>query len=298
MKRNIILMSSAVLLIVTAFSCGPKAELGTEENPIVWSYVPSGETERVSSGAEAVAAMLHEKTGYFFKTNVATSYAGVIEALGTNPPKAHMTSLATFAYVSAAAKGIAEVKLVSVRYGTPTYNGQIMVRTDSGINELSQLAGKSFARPDVLSTSGWIIPMLTLEASGVDTENNLTVKDAGSHDSVVANIYNGNVDAGASYVDARSRVESDYPDVMEKVKIIATTANIPNDGVQFSSKMDAEMVDKIVSALLEIIATEEGKEALNIAYQWTSLIEKDDSFYDPFRQVLEASGISIEELSK
>jgi phosphonate transport system substrate-binding protein len=253
--------------------------------------------ERVATGAQQIADMLHEKTGYYFRTNVATEYAGVIEALSSDPPKAHIASLATFAYVMAAERGVATARLVSVRYGSPTYNGQLMVAADSGIESLEQLKGKSFGRPDPLSTSGWIIPMLTIRAAGVDTDSDLRTVDAGSHDAVVAAIYNGEVDAGASYVDARTRVEDDHPDVMEKVKVLATTADIPNDGVQFSTKLPAEMVDKIVAALLEIAATEEGKEALDVAYQWSDLIEKDDSFYDPFRQVLQASGLSIEDLN-
>ena len=55
---------------------------------------------------------------------------------------------------------------------------------------------------------------------------------------------------------------------------------------------------KIVKALLEIAETEEGKKALDTAYQWAGLEEHDDTFYDPFRQVLQASGISVKDLVK
>jgi len=297
--KKVYLVILISFLAVAAFAGGKgEVALGTEENPIIWSFVPSGEMERVATGAQKIADMLHEKTGYFFRTNVATEYAGVIEALSADPPKAHMASLATFAYVMAAERGVATARLVAVRYGSPTYNGQLMAGADTGINSLADLKGKSFGRPDPLSTSGWIIPMLTMRAAGIDTDKDLRVVDAGSHDAVVAAIYNGEVDAGASYVDARTRVEKDHPDVMEKVKVIATTTDIPNDGVQFSTKLPKEMVDKIVAALLDIASTEEGKEALDVAYQWNELIEKDDSFYDPFRQVLQASGLSIEDLNK
>ncbi len=300
MKKTI-LISTVLLLILSAMAfAGGKAEaaLGTEENPIIWSFVPSGEMERVSSGAQAVADMLHDETGYYFKTNVATEYAGVIEAMASDPPEAHMSSLATFAYVLAAEKGVAEAELVSVRYGSPTYNGQLMVRADSGITDVAGISGHTFGRPDPLSTSGWIIPMLTMRAAGVDPESDLAgVVDAGSHDAVIAAIYNGDVDAGASYVDARTRLEGDYPDVMDKVIVIALTENIPNDGVQFIPGMDNEMKSKIVDALLKIASTEEGKDALNTAYQWNALEKHDDTFYDPFRQVLQASGLSIEELT-
>jgi phosphonate transport system substrate-binding protein len=278
-------------------SCKKEPELGSEENPIIWAFVPSGEMERVAGGAQTVADLLTEETGLYFDTSVATEYAGVIEAMCSDPPEAHMGSLATFAYVLAADRGCAEAELVSVRYGSPTYNGQIIVRTDSGINALTDLAGKTFCRPDPLSTSGWIIPNLTLRAAGINPESDLAeIVDAGSHDAVVAAVYNGDCDAGATYVDARGTVEEDYADVMDVVTIIEVTEDIPNDGVQFVPSVSAEMRAQIVDGLLAIAETEAGQEALDTAYQWTALAKHDDTFYDPFRQVLQAAGMNIDDL--
>ena len=278
-------------------SCKKEPELGSEENPIIWAFVPSGEMERVAGGAQTVADLLTEETGLYFDTSVATEYAGVIEAMCSDPPEAHMGSLATFAYVLAADRGCAEAELVSVRYGSPTYNGQIIVRTDSGINALTDLAGKTFCRPDPLSTSGWIIPNLTLRAVGINPESDLAeIVDAGSHDAVVAAVYNGDCDAGATYVDARGTVEEDYADVMDVVTIIEVTEDIPNDGVQFVPSVSAEMRAQIVDGLLAIAETEAGQEALDTAYQWAALAKHDDTFYDPFRQVLQAAGMNIDDL--
>jgi phosphonate transport system substrate-binding protein len=300
LKKTVLIVLFTLLAMTLAFA-GSKQEipLGSEENPIIWSFVPSGEMERVAAGAGEVADLLFEKTGLYIKTNVATEYAGVIEALSSDPPEAHMASLATFSYVLAADRGVAKAALVSVRFGSPTYNGQIIAGRNTGISSVSDLRGKTFARPDPLSTSGWIIPMLTMRAAGINPETDLKeIVDAGSHDSVVAAVYNGDVQAGATYVDARTRIEDDYPDVMDKVVVIALTEDIPNDGVQFSPVVPKELRDKIVNALLEIAATDKGKAALKTAYQWTALERHDDTFYDPFRQVLQAAGLDIQELQK
>ena len=302
MSKRIFGVLMAFLLIagMAAFATGQKEnKLGTEENPIVWSFVPSGNMQRVSSGAQEVADLLHAKTGLYFKTNVATEYAGVIEAMKSNPPTAHMASLATFSYVMAHEMGVANAVLVAIRFGTPTYNGQIITQANSGIKTIKDLKGKTFARPDPLSASGWIIPMLIMKAAGLNPEKDLArIVDAGSHDAVVSAVYNNQADAGATYVDARTRIEKDHPDVMKKLIVIKVTPSIPNDGVQFIPSFPEDLKEKIVNALLEIAKDEKGKEALKTAYQWNGLKKIDDSFYDPFRQLLQASGMSIKELQE
>lgn len=299
MKKIMVVTTLAVvaLLLVLSGCQQQEAELGTEENPIVWSFVPSGDTNTIVAGGEQVADMIYDRTELVVEVSVATEYAGVIEALSSDPPSAHMASLATFSYVLAADRGVAEAELVAVRYGSPTYNGQIIANVDSGIDSLEDLEGKSFARPDPLSTSGWIIPMLTLRAAGIVPEEDLDqIVDAGGHTAVASAVYSGDVDAGATFVDARGNIEEDNPDVMDVVKVVAITEDIPNDGVQFHPSVPEETRSRIVDALLDIASTEDGAEALAVAYEWTGLVERDDGFYDPFRQVLQASGMSVQDL--
>ena len=69
------------LVLPLAIACGP-AKLGTEKNPLIWSFVPSGEMERVAGGANSVADLIEAETGLVIETNVATEYAGVIEEIG------------------------------------------------------------------------------------------------------------------------------------------------------------------------------------------------------------------------
>ena len=296
MKR--IAVAFVLVLIFVVVGCAEKEpELGTEENPIVWGFVPSGDTQDIAAGGQAVADMIYDKTGLVVEASVATEYAGVIEALQSDPPSAHMASLATFSYVVAADRGVAEAELVAVRYGRPFYDGQIVANVESGIESLEDLEGKSFARPDPLSTSGWIIPSLTMRAAGINPDTDLEqIVDAGGHTGVITAVYNGDVDAGASYVDARGNIEEDFPDVYEKVQVIQVSAPIPNDGVQYHPDVPEEIREQINEALLEIAATEEGAEALEMAYSWQGLEPHGDDFYDPFRQVLQAAGVDAAEL--
>ncbi len=217
----------------------------------------------------------------------------------SDPVEAHISSLDAFAYVLASKRGCAEAALVSMRYGSAAYNGQIIVRADSGITELSQLAGKTFCRPDLLSAIGWSIPSLGLAAAGVDPDADLAeVVDAGAHDTVVSAVYNGDCDAGGTYVDARGTIEGDNPDVKEVVSVIHTSIDVPNDGVQFAPSMPEDVRTQIVDALLKIAETEEGQDALYAAYSWSELEKHGDAFYDPFRRLLDAAGVDIEALQE
>jgi len=298
--KRVLALVLVVGLLTTGLlaSCAPKeAELGTEENPIILAFVPSGDTPDIIASADTVANLLSEKTGYVIKGNVATSYSAVIEAMGTG--KAHMGTLATFAYILAHEKYGVDCALVSVRYGSPYYTGQIIAGADTGITKLEDLKGKTMCWVDATSASGYIVPRIMVMAAGVDPDKDLAQQtEVGSHDGVALAVYQGDCDAGATYIDARDKIEDDYPDVKEKTIVIAESPEIPNDGLQFIKDFPPEMREKIVKAFLEIMDTEEGVEAMGKAYGWAAVTEKDDSFYDGFRAVLDASGVDVEELAK
>jgi phosphonate transport system substrate-binding protein len=273
-------------------------DLGTEANPILFAAVPSGETERVLSGFEDMADLIYAETGLVIEPFVATSYAGVIEAMCQAEPKAHMAALATFSYVLASEKGCAEVALVSTRYGTAFYNGQFVVKADSGLETLEDLKGATWCVSETLSTSGYIIPKIMFAGLGIDVETDMgDVVEAGSHEAAIAGVYNGDCDFGTSYVDARSRIEEDYPDIMDVTKVIAVEPDIPNDGIQFVTGFPEDIKATLVQAILGLFETEEGLAAMDAAYQWSGMEEHDDTFYDPFRQILDASGMDIAALA-
>jgi phosphonate transport system substrate-binding protein len=298
MKKNLWLVALVVVSIValTLVGCGtPK--LGTEKNPIVMSFVPSGDTEEIIASGEKLAEMISEKTDLVVKAEVGTDFAATREAMGAG--KAHIGWLNTFNYVLANEKYDVEVGLVTVRFGLSTYRGQINVRADSGIESLADLKGKVMCWVDPNSTSGYIIPSIMLKANGIDPDTDFAkTVEAGSHNNVITQVYNGECDAGASYDDARSSVEDDIADVKEKVIILAYTTDIPNDSVSFAKDLPADMRDKIVNALLEIAASDEGVEALENLYSIAGLEKADDSFYDAFRADLSKAGIDIESLAE
>jgi len=261
------------------------------------AFVPSTEAERVIASADRFTTLLSDKTGYVFEGKVPTSYSAAIEAICTG--KVHMGTLATFAYILAHEKCGVDCALVSSRYGSPFYTGQIIAGADTGITKITDLKGKTMCWVDAASTSGYIIPRIGLMAEGVDPDKDLAQQtEVGTHDGVALAVYQGDCDAGATYVDARNAIEDEYPDVKDKTVVVSTSPPIPNDGLQFIKDFPPDMRKKIVEAILDIMETDEGVEAIGAAYGWDAVVEKDDSFYDDFRAVLDASGVDVEELAK
>jgi len=297
MRKYLFITVGLLLVAALALSGCGKAKLGTEENPIIWSFVPSQDSEQVLSGAQQVADMVTDKTGLVIKANVATEYAGVIEAMCNG--EAHMGALNTFGYVLAHERKCADVALASLRYGTAFYTGQLVANVDSGVQAITDLEGKTFCRPDPLSTSGWIIPSIMLQAEGINPDTDLKqVVDAGGHDGVITAVYNGDCDAGATFVDARSNVEGTLTDVKDKVVVFTTSPEIPNDTISFATDVPQDIRDQITKALLEIAEDEASLKILSETYSWNGLTAKDDSFYDPFRQILDASGVDVQSFMK
>jgi len=262
---------------------------------IVWAFVPSENSQAVLDNAQQLADMVSAKTGFKIKTVVATEYAGVIEAMCNN--QAQMGSLNTFGYILASSRKCADVGLVSVRNGSATYRGQIITKADSGIKTVADLKGKTFCRPDPLSTSGWIVPSITMKANGVNPDTDLKqVVDVGGHDAVVENVYNGNCDAGSTFDDARTLLTKKYADVSEKIVVIQYSAAIPNDTVSFVPSMDQAGRDAIVTALTQIAADKANADLLKKVYNWTGLQVAKDAFFNDFRQSLETAGVKVEDL--
>ena len=75
-------------------------DLGTADNPIVMSFVPSGDTQDIIASGDTLATMLSEATGLVVEANVGTDFSAVREAMCAG--QAHIGWLNTFNYVMAA----------------------------------------------------------------------------------------------------------------------------------------------------------------------------------------------------
>jgi len=291
------------LVALLLIGCSQNAPLGSKKNPIKMYFVPSMEAGKIVTGGREIADYLQEKTGYFFKVAVPTSYASVIEAIGTD--ETDIAWLATFAYILANEKFGAEVELTTVRNGLEKYKGQFVALAGSGIEDINDIEGKVIAFTDAASTSGYIYPSALLAKKGIKPARSLF---AGGHPQAILSVYQGTADVGCTFWspvdengdihDARRAVIETYPDIVDKIKIIGYTEWIPNDTVTFRKGFPEDMRIKIVDSLVEFANTEEGHQILLDLLDIDNFVRADDSDYDVVRETLQTLGSNASQFIK
>lgn len=291
-------------------------DLGSAGNPIVITFVPSGDTGKITTAGTAIADCLSEMTGLNFEMEVGTSFAASIEAMGAE--QAQVGFLNTFSALLAQAKYGVDPALVAIRrYATndldpdnalggelqPFYKAQFIANVESGIESFADLKGKTFCFVDPNSTSGYIIPRIILAANGINPDVDFAAtQNAGSHPNVAIAVYQGDCDAGVTFInvltDEAAGLQATYPDITEKVKVFAVSDRIPNDGLQFIKSLDPELKAVIVEGLLAMAEDPGGKAVLKSLYNYDAFQAVDPTFYNEFLAVLQAAGVDPASLVK
>lgn len=293
---------TALISLVLSSCTINRPDLGTEGNPIRFFLVPSVDAQMLESKGVLVKRYLEEHTPYKYHFAIPSSYIAVVEAFGTK--RADVAALNTFGYIVANDRYETEARLLFVRHGSETYRAQIIAKEGGPINSVEDINGRRFAYVDPASTSGYLLPAKLFKDRKVTPSDTVF---SNRHDNVITMIYQGQVDAGATFYsppqdgkiqDARRLVATQFPDVEEKIKIVELTDEIPNDPIVFRKELPEEMKESITAALLQYMETEEGKEAFYDLYGISRMVRTTDDRYDKVRKMLLDLGRSASDLMK
>ncbi|CAN5842934.1 phosphate/phosphite/phosphonate ABC transporter substrate-binding protein [soil metagenome] len=142
--------------------------------------------------------------------------------------------------------------------------------------DVSVVAGGNMAFGTETSTSGYIFPVLELNAAGLTQDVDYDSFYSGSHDNSVLAVYNGDADFGVSFDDARRNVREEFPDVGERVIVFNITAPIANDVIAVDANLPEDLKDAIFNAIADFMSTEEGVAIMDDIYSWTDLTRADE----------------------
>ncbi len=320
----------------------PAPELGSPEYPIKVLFVPSVDVNFMVESGDLIADALSEATGYTFEVSVPTSYAATIEEMCASPDdtigfipalgyvianqlcgvqpglaaerygwNVYWTGFfvardseyqtledlagATWAYPDAGSTsgylypssifadlGI-EVGETIEAGGHPqsvlaVYNGQADVAT-------------AFFSPPLLPEGRWAmsddpdVPEDLVESCAPNEEGRLMCGDAGFR-----------------VLDARSAVSGDAPDIIQAVRILAISKEIPNDTMSFSPNFPEELKQSILDAVTDFVSLDNEACVNSLCseqfYNWTAVGPIADENFDGVRILVAQQGITLENLGE
>lgn len=318
--------------------CGAYLHPGCFETPIKVLFVPSVDVDFMISGGGLIEQALNEATGLFFEVSVPTSYAATIEEMCASPDDT-IGFIPAMGYALANQLCGVEPGLASVRYGWNVYWTAFMVARDSDYQTLADLEGATWAYPDAGSTSGYLYPAAMFDDLGVTIGDMVeagghpqAVKAVYNGEADVGTAYFsapllpegdwgaddppdipdelieecGLNDEGKLYcggyrvLDARAAISEEAPDVVQKVRILALSGEIPNDTMSFGPDFPVDLKQQIMDAIVAYVASEACEETLcnEKFYDWSDAAPIFDENFDGVRLLMEAQGISLESLGE
>jgi len=285
------------LCAVVTVACGRNA---STTKTLRVGFVPAEDAQQVMQNAQPLVDILRKELGMEIEPFVATDYTGIVEALRVH--KLDVAFLAPASYVLAKNEADIKVILKSERKGIPFYYAAIITRADSGIKNLEDLRGKSFAFGDTLSTTGHVFPRKMLKERGIDPTRDLKqILYSGGHDATVLAVLNGKVDAGATYANSPDSMDTAWmrylkdPADVKRIRAIAFSEPIPADNLVVSGGLDPKIVKKLEEVFVELSRDAKGKKMLRDLYQIDGFVPATDQDYDSVRKAFTEAGIQIKE---
>ena len=290
-----------IALVAALTGCGngsssSDSSAAAEKEKLVVQFVPTNNDGSMQAKAKPFAEYLSKKLDREVEVTLATDYSTIVEAMASG--QVDLGIMPPAAYVQAKDMDAAEAILTSQlgaydpETGLPlegektnTFKGEILVRADSDMTELTDLKGKKIATLSPNSASGYIYPVAELKDAGVDPTTDATLTTVNDIPSEITAVLNGQMDAAFVFQGARNVFASSFPDndLFEDLKVLyLTEGDIPNDAIAVQPTKDAELKEQIKEVFLNMADNEEGAEAMSL-WGHQGYEEAADSAYDTIR---------------
>jgi len=173
-------------------------------------------------------------------------------------------------------------------HGKGSYHSEFIVKNDSSINSLEDLKkqkGAIWAYADETSTSGYLFPLGLLKKNGInEPKEYFTPVIAGGHDKAIVSVLTGNADFATVAEGVRQSLQKEYPDILEKTKVIGVTEEIPGQTIMLRSDLDKEVKKKIQDFMIN---KDKKRVALNYnAFKMEGFEKAKNEEYDGVRELV------------
>lgn len=197
-----------------------------------------------------------------------------------------LVEMSAYAYVRAQKWLKLKPLVTAIADGSETASGYIVVRQDSPIHTLEDLKGAAFGFVDPASASGYLYPLKLLKDRGLDPKTFFaSTQFMGNHENVLMAIYEGAIDAGATYQGSLPALRRSKKIDPLNFRIIAKTPRTPRDLYCVRADFPPEIAQALTSLLLGLSSREpKGREVLT-PLNLNGFFPFDDHLYDGVRTV-------------
>ena len=282
------LTASALLLS----GCTAASETSAAPETLRVALLPDENASEIIKNNEPLKSHLEEQVGLEVELVVTTDYSSMIEAMARG--RLELGYFGPLSYVLAQEKADIEpfAALQEVEGEDPTYQSVFIANSESGIETLDDVAGKTVAWGDQASTSSHLIPKAML-AEGADLRvdhGDYEEQQVDSHDAVALTVQNGNADAGGMSLPIYERMAEEGlidPATVVKVQESEPYANYP---WTMQSDLPEDLKEKLRRAFLDL-----EDPAVLEPFDAAGFEEVTDSDYDAVRELAPLLDIDLED---
>lgn len=265
--------------------------------PIVTlSSVSSENQEATQARFKEFASYFKQQLGVEMKIFTASDYAGTIQALSSG--QVHLAGLGPAAYAAAWIDSDGGVEpLVAAREadGDLGYFSALIVRADSPYQKLEDLKGKTLAWADPNSTSGYLVPLVSLRAVGIDPDKFFSrTVFSGGHEQNVIGVLNGTFESAFVWT-ARDPSSRGIMKAMsmrgvldpQKVRVIWMSQVIPNSPLTMRKDMPSDMKRDITQLFLDLYAKDPKMAEIMVRGKTLGYVAVNHALYQPVLDVVQ-----------
>ena len=244
--------------------------------------VPYSDPEALKAAHAPMAAWLSTQLKVPVELVMGDNYDDA--ALKLERGEVDMVEFSPYAYVRAEKRLKLRPLVTAIADGSETAAGYILVRHDSPRRSLEDLKGGSFGFVDPASASGYLFPMKVFKDRGLDTRTLFSRTEfLGNHEKVLLAVYEGRVDAGATYQGTLAALKRSKNIDPLNFRIIAKTPRSPRDLYCVRDDMPMALSDALKKVFLGLSAREQkGREVL-APLNMNGFFPADDRLYDGVR---------------
>lgn len=141
--------------------------------------------------------------------------------------------------------------------------GIILLRTDSGIEKISDLKGKKISYPAVNAMAATMMPQYYLHTHGLDVSRDIESVYAGSYEAAILSVYHGLTAAGTTWPVPWRKFQEAHPEIASKLVVKWRTEALPNNGVAVRADVPDEVTAKVADLLFQMREDAAGRKILD-----------------------------------